>query len=37
MSDLLIGRLIKELRKKNNMTMVDFAKKLKYPSRHYLR
>ncbi|MDI7744052.1 helix-turn-helix transcriptional regulator [Lysinibacillus fusiformis] len=29
MSDLLIGRLIKELRKKNNMTMVDFAKKIK--------
>lgn len=29
MSNLLIGRLIKELRKKNNMTMVDFAKKIK--------
>ncbi|PLT33654.1 helix-turn-helix domain-containing protein [Bacillus sp. V5-8f] len=29
MSDLLIGRLIKELRKKNNMTMVDFSKKIK--------
>ncbi|MEQ2527728.1 helix-turn-helix transcriptional regulator [Bacillaceae bacterium CLA-AA-H227] len=29
MSDLIIGRLIKELRKKNNMTMVDFAKKIK--------
>ncbi|MFD2215316.1 helix-turn-helix domain-containing protein [Metabacillus endolithicus] len=29
MSDLLIGKLIKELRKGNNMTMVDFAKKIK--------
>ncbi|KAB7666926.1 MULTISPECIES: helix-turn-helix domain-containing protein [Bacillus] len=29
MSDLLIGRLIKELRKKKNITMVDFAKRIK--------
>lgn len=29
MNDLMVGRLIREIRKEKNITMVDFAKKIK--------
>lgn len=35
MNNLFIGRLIREMRREREITMVDFAKKLTYLNQHY--